>query len=350
MALLDRNTCESILTIGCQHKPPRGGVAQVLYIYDKYIFAPFHKLSDTRSGGRITKLCQFVYASISLLCNLLLSKRTRIVHIHTSSYNSFRRSSVFVSVSKLMRRRVILHIHGGSFKDFYSSSPEKIRSTLNKCDCIIALTESWKSFFLSITDGPEVVVVNNPIEPPVLMDVVEDGKVHVLFLGLLNEAKGIYDLLEVIKSGEAKYRNNMMLHVGGNGEVEKVTSMISEYGIEDIVKYEGWLEGERKIKLMNTCSVFVLPSYYEGLPVSILEAMSYGQYVISTEVGGIPEIVKGDIGELLAPGDRESLKKILDRVIENPAGNFDRTYIRIAAEKYIPDQIINSLKEIYAQF
>lgn len=348
MALLDKNTCESILTIGCQHRPPKGGVAQVLYIYDKYIFDPFHKLSDTRDGGRIVKLFQLVYASISLFCNLLLSKRTRIVHIHTSSYNSFRRSTVFVSISRLMRRRIVLHVHGGSFKDFYASSPEKVRTVLNKCDTIIALTESWKSFFLGITDGPEVVVVNNPIEPPVLMDIVNDGKVHVLFLGLLNEAKGIYDLLEVIKSGEAKYRNGMMLHVGGNGEVDKVKSMISEYGIGDIVMYEGWLDGERKIKLMNTCSVFVLPSYYEGLPVSILEAISYGQYIISTKVGGIPEIVNGDIGEFLTPGDRESLKMILDRVIENPSCYLNRESIRISAEKYMPDKIADSLKEIYA--
>ena len=348
MALLDKNTCESILTIGCQHRPPKGGVAQVLYIYDKYIFDPFHKLSDTRDGGRIVKLFQLVYASISLFCNLLLSKRTRIVHIHTSSYNSFRRSTVFVSISRLMRRRIVLHVHGGSFKDFYASSPEKVRTVLNKCDTIIALTESWKSFFFGITDGPEVVVVNNPIEPPVLMDIVNDGKVHVLFLGLLNEAKGIYDLLEVIKSEEAKYRNCMMLHVGGNGEVDKVKSMISEYGIGDIVMYEGWLDGERKIKLMNTCSVFVLPSYYEGLPVSILEAISYGQYIISTKVGGIPEIVNGDIGELLTPGDRESLKMILDRVIENPSCYLNRESIRISAEKYMPDKIADSLKEIYA--
>lgn len=348
MALLGKNTCESILTIGCQHRPPKGGVAQVLYIYDKYIFDPFHKLSDTRDGGRIVKLFQLVYASISLFCNLLLSKRTRIVHIHTSSYNSFRRSTVFVSISRLMRRRIVLHVHGGSFKDFYASSPEKVRTVLNKCDTIIALTESWKSFFLGITDGPEVVVVNNPIEPPVLMDIVNDGKVHVLFLGLLNEAKGIYDLLEVIKSEEAKYRNCMMLHVGGNGEVDKVKSMISEYGISDIVMYEGWLDGERKIKLMNTCSVFVLPSYYEGLPVSILEAISYGQYIISTKVGGIPEIVNGDIGELLTPGDRESLKMILDRVIENPSCYLNRESIRISAEKYMPDKIADSLKEIYA--
>ena len=348
MELLDKNTVESILTIGCQHRPPKGGVAQVLYIYDKYIFDPFHKLSDTRDGGRIVKLFQLVYASISLFCNLLLSKRTRIVHIHTSSYNSFRRSTVFVSISRLMRRRIVLHVHGGSFKDFYASSPEKVRTVLNKCDTIIALTESWKSFFFGITDGPEVVVVNNPIEPPVLMDIVNDGKVHVLFLGLLNEAKGIYDLLEVIKSGEAKYRNCMMLHVGGNGEVDKVKSMISEYGIGDIVMYEGWLDGERKIKLMNTCSVFVLPSYYEGLPVSILEAISYGQYIISTKVGGIPEIVNGDIGELLTPGDRESLKMILDRVIENPSCYLNRESIRISAEKYMPDKIADSLKEIYA--
>ncbi len=348
--MLDRNTCESILTIGCQHKQPRGGVAQVLWMYDKYIFESFHKLSDTRTGGWIAKLVQFISASVSLFYKLLFSKRIKIVHIHTSSYNSFWRSSIFVSISKIMRRRVVLHVHGGGFKEFYRSSPEKISLVLNKCDCIIALTESWKSFFLDITAGPDIVAVSNPVEPPVIMDVVDDEKIHMLFLGSLSETKGIYDLLEVINLRQKKYRDKMILHLGGDGEVDKVKKMIFEYSIDDIVKYEGWLEGVRKIKLMNICSVFVLPSYYEGLPVSILEAMSYGEYIISTKVGGIPEIVKGELGVLLNPGDRESLINILDKVIEAPSGSIDRRSIRKEAEKYLPERIVNSLKEIYAQY
>jgi glycosyltransferase involved in cell wall biosynthesis len=147
------------------------------------------------------------------------------------------------------------------------------------------------------------------------MDVEADGKLHMLYLGLLTEAKGIYDLLDVVKDGLDDYNGRLILHVGGNGEVEQLQKVIEEARLEDVVKYEGWLDGERKSRLMNLCCVYVLPSYHEGLPVSILEAMSYGEYIVSTKVGGIPEVVGKDVGVLINPGYRKALKDVLDSIV-----------------------------------
>ena len=143
MKLISNKICKSVLTIGCQHLPPRGGVAQVLYIYDKYIFTSFNKLTDTCNGSKVIKLWQFLVAFIGLFTKLMSNKQIKIVHIHTSSYNSFIRSSTFVNLAKTMRRRIILHIHGGDFKKFYASSPEKIVSVLNKYYCFIGSLEGF---------------------------------------------------------------------------------------------------------------------------------------------------------------------------------------------------------------
>ena len=107
----------AILSVGCNYKPVRGGIAQVLDIYDKYIFKEFRFIAN--SGGGAFRNVWILLSSIGMLIKQLLGKREiKIVHIHTASYNSFYRSSIFVMLSKLLGRKVILHIHGGGFKDF----------------------------------------------------------------------------------------------------------------------------------------------------------------------------------------------------------------------------------------
>jgi glycosyltransferase involved in cell wall biosynthesis len=350
MKFLDNHISESVLTVGCQHLPPRGGVAQVLYIYDEYIFTAFNKLTDTREGNKFEKLWQFVTTYMRLFTDLLFDRKIKIVHIHTSSYNSFRRASAFVRLAYLMRRKIILHVHGGNFKEFYHSYPKQILAVLNICDCIIALSESWKNFFDGIVNGPVVKVVENPIEPPQYSLLGDDDIIHMLFLGLIADAKGIFDLLDVINAHKDLYKGRLVLHVAGNGEVDRLQNLIHEYGLDDVVCYEGWVSGPEKTFLMNKCSVFVLPSYSEGLPVSILEAMSYGQYIVATDVGGIPEIVDQECGILFQPGDKDLMKNILDRLAAGSISLPDKDAIIERSRKYLPQDIAGKLKEIYSEY
>ena len=130
----------------------------------------------------------------------------------------------------------------------------------------------------------------------------------LLFLGLLGKNKGIYDLLECIRDHKVEFQGKLKLYIGGNGEIEHVKQLIKEYGIADIVIFEGWVSGDKKIELLNKSDAYILPSYKEGLPISILEAMSYGMPIISTPVGGIPEIVSnGENGYLVEPGNKEDI-------------------------------------------
>ena len=101
---------------------------------------------------------------------------------------------------------------------------------------------------------------------------------------------------------------------------------------------------------MNRCCVYVLPSYHEGLPVSILEAMSYGEYIVSTKVGGIPEVVGKDVGVLINPGDRKALKDVFDSIVCSGESLPERSLIRRHAQQYMPDRIALTLKEIYSEY
>ena len=88
------------------------------------------------------------------------------------------------------------------------------------------------------------------------------------------------------------FTDKLLLRMGGNEVDGDIKAYIRENGLESFVTYEGWIAGQKKIDCLNWEDVYILPSYNEGLPIAILEAMAYSHPVISTPVGGIPEIIK----------------------------------------------------------
>lgn len=109
--------------------------------------------------------------------------------------------------------------------------------------------------------------------------------------------------MKAIGDHKQELQNRIVLHIGGNGETDRLLSIIKELGIETLVRFEGWVDKEKKQYLLNLADVYILPSFIEGVPISILEAESYHKPVITTNVGGIPSIVQDRVsGVFVTPG------------------------------------------------
>ncbi|HPI00393.1 MAG TPA: glycosyltransferase, partial [Chitinophagaceae bacterium] len=145
------------------------------------------------------------------------------------------------------------------------------------------------------------------------------------------------------------YNNKIKLHIGGDGDVKKLLKIIQENDLRNIVEYLGWVSNNEKNNLLLHSDIYMLPSYAEGLPVSILEAMSYGMPIISTNVGGIPEIVKHQYnGLLFQPGDIDAIENALQFFINQPQkieeyGNHSLELI----QPYFPKAVIEQLTQCY---
>ena len=175
----------------------------------------------------------------------------------------------------------------------------------------------------------------------------DDGKTHFLFLGEIGKRKGVFDIIRAIAGHRNEADGKMELKIGGNRNEEELISAIKSNSLEDIVSFEGWVSGEKKVRLLNWADVYILPSFNEGLPISILEAMSYGCPIISTPVGGIPEVVT-DNGILVAPGNAEEIWNAMYRYICNPALIEKEGQISLMNVKpYMPDSVISDLNGIY---
>lgn len=346
--MIDKKISKRVLTVGANYKNPKGGIGQVLYSYHKHILADGLFVINSNEKGR--KLLQFISGLTSMIWILLRDRNIRIVHIHTSTYISFWRSTVFLLPAWCFGRRTIMHIHGGSFKEFYRQYPKSVKKILGKCDSVIALTESWKEFFAKEIGLANVAVAHNVVEPPVQMEKrPDDGVMHALFLGLICKEKGIYDLLQAISAHRATLRGKFRLHIGGNGETERLMEEIDKLHLEEIVGFEGWINGKRKEELLNLCQVFLLPSYVEGLPISILEAMTYGEVVVASRVGGIPEIINEQLGQLIDPGNVDELGKTLTQLVMMDSETLKEKgqRARQAVEANLPENIEKELISIY---
>lgn len=339
---------KKILTIGCHCDPPKGGIACVLKTYKDNVYRPFRFIPNSK-GGLLANLWYLTKSYIQCGWIYLVDKRIEIVHIHTASYNSFKRSALFIKQAKHFGKKVVCHIHAGSFREFRETCPAFVDKHLKMCDAIVALSEFWRKYYADELGLQNVVVVHNIIASPQPIQVKKDGRFHILFLGLITEAKGIFDLLETIQDHEEEWRNRIILHVGGNGKVEKFKQLVIDYQLEDMVVYEGWVSGEKKASLFNLADAYILPSYTEGVPISILESMSYGVPVLSTPVGGIPEVIhSGENGILFQPGNKSAMADAINKLLNNKKlCQLMSERELVEAKDYLPESIVCQLEAVY---
>ena len=351
--MISRSITDLVVLIGPAYKPPRGGIAQMMSCYDELLFENMNYVVNS-SKGKLRNLFLCIGAMFRLVWILSTLRKVRIVNIQTASGISFSRSCLFIKIAQWMRRKVIVHIHGGGFKIFYDRSPSQkqhVKRILQSVDAVIVLTESWKQQLSADLELDNLHCIHNIIPKPVVRSVHDDGKVHLLFMGLICDLKGIFDLVDVFAMIDDDVRSRIVFHVGGNGEVERFIDEVKRHKLEDVIHYEGWISGEQKIELLNKCEILLQPSYVEALSLTILEAMSYGKAILTTNVGGIPTIVKdNENGFLVEAGDKQMmalrLKQLIDdKQLRKRLGMCSATRV----QAYFPENVSNELSELFSR-
>lgn len=212
----------------------------------------------------------------------------------------------------------MMHHHAAEFELFYTSLSERrkkyVRHILELTDLNIVLGEEFAQLLRNKASKAKVKVLYNAVGTYSYNPYNKDAR-NILFLGVLCERKGVYNLLQAIKLLDPQIDKTIKLYLCGDGEMEKVKQMIKELGISHRIAHLGWIVGEQKKLFMANAMVNVLPSYNEGLPMTILETMAYGIPNISTSIASIPEVLhNNDNGFLVKPGDIDALAEVLKKL------------------------------------
>lgn len=332
----------------------KGGIAAVVNGYKKRGFQEKYQITYVESYCDGSKLKKIKKAMIAYLqyASLLWRDRPDVIHIHSSFGGSFYRKLPFIVFSQLCGVKIINHIHGAEFDKFYENAGEKKKKLVQKiyglCDVMIALSEEWKERLKRIVEEDRIVVIENYCEIPELK---EKKKRQILFLGELSRRKGCYDLAAIYKT-ITKEAGRIPFIVAGDGEKKEVEATFSEFEAGQ-VSFPGWVRGEEKEKLLRESEYFLFPSYNEGMPMAVLEAMAHGMAIVTTTVGGIPKLIEsGEEGFLCEPGDtREMAQKLLlllkDEKLKDQC---EKNCRKKAVENYSIDQHMKRVEAVYDRF
>ena len=305
-----------------------GGISTVEKLILKY--APtevcIRHISTFEDGWRLTKVLVFLLGACKLLWTLLVF-RPDVVHIHFSKRGSTARKWLLMILAKLFGRPVLLHAHSGDFAPFFSALPRVaqrlIAGVLRQCSGFVALSETWSEYYESELGIPKcsLRVLANPIEIPPLsgnFSSQQEGAV-VVYLGRVSHAKGAFDLLQAYALIPPAVRQGTRLILAGDGETQRARQMARDLCQVSAVDVVEWLSPAERDELLRRADLFVLPSYYEGLPMSLLEAMANGVAVVASPVGGIPEIIRDWENGLLVPaGDVRQLADAIQALLQHP--------------------------------
>lgn len=244
-----------------------------------------------------------------------------LVHINMASDASLYRKLPFIGITKMFGKKLVIHQHGGNIKQFYysecSSKRRKfIQKILRKADAFIVVAPYLKDIFKDIVEEEKIIVLPNAIEIPENIQ-KEYTEQNLLFLGRLCKEKGIHELLDAVKDLKNEFPG-LHLYLGGVWVEEELERKAGQ--CEDYVHYLGWIDAKQKNKYLKKCNIFVLPTYFEGLPMSLLEGMAYGCACVASEVGGIPQVMTNGYDGIMIPAkDVKALREALKRVLESPS-------------------------------
>lgn len=282
-------------------------------------------VASHRAGSAWVKITTALKAWVRVAV-LLRKLDAPLVHVQTASRGSFWRKFVVCLLARAAGRPYILHLHGGGFTRFYENETGSlgrrfIRSTLAQAALVIALSEEWRERVLRICPTAKVEVLHNAVAIPDTERLrrLEDHEPTLLFLGHLLRDKGVYDLVRAFAKVAGRFPR-LQLVLGGVGNIDAVRQLAAQLEIPERVSCPGWLGPERKTAALAGSTIFTLPSYAEGMPMALLEAMSWGLPVIATPVGGIPQVVQNDVnGLLVTPGDIDGLSAAIRRLMDDTA-------------------------------
>lgn len=324
----------------------RGGMKTVVdgYMSETLLDDWRFKTIWTHDEGSIIQRLRIATCAWFKFTRLLVSRKISFAHIHSAMKGSFWRKTIFAQTARLFKVPVIMHLHGSEMQLFYNNLTKYgkwlVRWSLESSERVVVLSDSWKVFINNIAPNANVMTIPNYVRPPErLVYKCQPEKFEVLFLGLIGNRKGIFDVIsiwpEILK--QIPYAR---LLIGGNGEIDRAHDMIKELGISESVNLLGWIDGQQKYQLIANSDVFVLPSYNEGLPMSVLEAMSFSRAVISSNVGGIPELIHHNVdGFIINPGDK---KNLLDYLSLLATDGMLREQIAAAAREKIESKYSNT--------
>ena len=297
-----------------------------------------------------SKLNAIVYSALATVNAVF--KKYDVIHYHAEG------PSAMVPLAKLFKKRCVATIHGldwqrskwGGFATKFLMFGEKCAAKY--ADEVIVLSKNVQQYFKD-TYNRDTVYIPNGIEPPEILganiiketyNLEKDG--YILFLGRLVPEKGVHYLINAYKKTDIPLP--LVIAGGASHTADYENELHGLAKGDDRIIFTGFIQGDELGELYSNALLYVLPSDVEGMPISLLEAMSYGNACLTSDIPECTEVCES-AAEYFEKGNGESLKKALKDLTENrekinALKENAREYI---TEKFSWDDVVNKTLELY---
>ena len=296
-------------------------------------------------------------------CYRLLFKKVDIVHANPSLLiNAVVRDAFYIAIASVFRKRIVVFFHGWNldFAKFIDTRP-LIRKLFvriyNKADTICVLAEEFKqqleSWGIKSTIHIETTMVNNNLLSSFNFESSFQKRLsepfNILFLSRIEKEKGIYEAIEAVSILRNRHINACLIVAGNGSQVDEMKNYIIQ-NKKSGIKFIGYVEGEKKKKAFDSSYAFILPSYGEGMPISVLEAMSFGLPVLTRSVGGLKDFfINGKHGFITNSIDPEIFADNIEKIINTPQLYKHICYhnYRFAQDQLMASEVTRRIESIY---
>ncbi|MBG6072392.1 MULTISPECIES: glycosyltransferase family 4 protein [unclassified Polaromonas] len=360
--LILREHMEKYIYIACPWTPKGGGMFKVAdYLIQAQdrdaINAATLRPLDTRGGSNALYSFFILITALTKLIRGRYTGQLAGVHVNMAERLSLFRKSAVVVFCKMLGIPVVLHLHAAQLPAFYRKLPLPLKSLTRwvfslPATCLVLGEESHRFVTeeLLVPENRVQVIINGVPEPINTRRKPDNSRVkRVLFLGNLSERKGVSDLLKALAlPGFDISRLEVTLAGGGNILAYEATAL--KLGINGFVRFTGWSNQHQVSELMSHADLLVLPSYDEGLPLVILEALANSVVVVCTPVGEIPSVLTDGLNAcFVQPGDVQGIACALQCVLNNHEFmlELEKNGRRLYEEKFSVNQFFDSVAKVH---
>lgn len=342
---------KKVLVIGSARQSA-GGVASVIKLMEK--MPAWEHYSCRWLGTQIQRnyLWKLWYAVRSWFVALFVVWRYDIVHFHTVPDRICLVIQMPIFLLALAgRKRIIMHIHMGNQLRNHTEN-RLFLWCLERADLIILLAKKWERLFREEYSGIKTkttVLYNACGEVPAVAP--EEKTKTIIMAAYFNENKAPDLLLRAWQTLEDKYLD-WRVYMLGNGEVARYKQMADEMSLSDTVKFTGYITGKEKEEYFRKASIYCMCSYEEGFPMVVLESWAYGICVVTTPVGGLPDVIEEGRNCLTFPfGDSDTLAERLECLMSDDQlrWNMMRNARELVMEGFSAEKINHDICRIYEQ-
>ncbi len=355
--------------------PPMGGIATYYQsllsssLPDKVdlLFVETSSQKRVLSQAGIFNFSNLVWAMEDCIrfAKAAIKHRPQVTHIATAFGLSFVKHSACVAIARLAGSRVLLHHHCG-LDPLYTDKSRwwrwYFRQVIRLTNGVVALSKEWHRL-VDIVPGCKVYDLPNAIDLSEYRAIAQGrgaveaspARLNVLYMGYLGRNKGTFELVEAAKKIADKGLPVFFDLVGEDlqpGDKEQIKQMVAQAGLEETVRVHPPASGAEKIEFFRKADILAYPSYSEGMPIAIIEAMASGLPIVATRVGGIPDQIENGVnGILIEAGSADQLASALEKLVSSPdlRTSMRENGCRIAMEKYDVEVLVPRLVRIYQE-